>query len=90
MRQPELPHQFHFILPKTVMSIKNNFAFPYSLHLLSKRTAPKINIIPQTDAMVSGSENSTTLKIVADIGSIIPSADAVPTSKFFNDTVYKK
>ena len=46
--------------------------------------------IPQTENKSIGSENNTTLKIVADIGSRMLSADAVPTGICLSAIAYRK
>jgi len=46
--------------------------------------------MPQRDGIDNDSPNKTMLKIVADIGSTMPSAAAVPTGRSFSARVYKK
>jgi len=68
---------------------EKNFSY-ISLFWLNKNTAPKIKIIPQADVIPSLSLKNTTLNTVADIGSIIPNADAVPAGNVLRENVYKK
>ena len=55
--------------------------------LLKIITALIINTMPHIEENVSGSPKNKTPKIVAVMGSIMPSADAMPTGMYFKDIV---
>lgn len=62
----------------------------YVSNLLKRKTDPKIRIIPHIEKPFSDSPNKITLNSVADMGSIMPRADAVPAGISFSAKVYKK
>ena len=67
--------------------IKYKSVINYSLLKLNKTTDVSMRIIPTKGYIPRTSPRKATLKTVADIGSTMPRADAVPTGRVLNDNV---
>ena len=63
---------------------------PFPSYLPSRKTANRIKTIPLVRNQSNSSRNRSTLNTVADIGSMMPSADAVPAGNSRMASVYRQ